>query len=138
MDFNLIYLDAPHESALHLSLSLTKIEYKDIFEIICTEIISKLVNENIDKHNEILKNIISKWKNYFNKNGFSYLSDIQKQGIIGELKWIDTNLEKGRPRRDVFSSWKGVERGVYDFQSNGDAIEVKTTLGKEPRKIVLN
>ena len=42
------------------------------------------------------------------------------------------------PGKIAVDSWKGCERGYHDYDTNGNVVEIKTTLSKEPRKVQIS
>jgi len=51
---------------------------------------------------------------------------------------LRTLLEKDIGCITVLNAWKGCERYYHDFEVNGQVVEVKTTMTKEPRKVRIN
>lgn len=81
---------------------------------------SKNIDDVIDSINEI----IDEYKNYFNGNKKT-LSITEQQGLMGELKYILEEIEKGN--FEVIKYWEGIYKNKHDFVYEDRAVEVKTT-----------
>ena len=81
---------------------------------------SKNIDDVIDSINEI----IDEYKNYFNGNKKT-LSITEQQGLMGELKYILEEIEKGD--FEVIKYWEGIYKNKHDFVYEDRAVEVKTT-----------
>lgn len=81
---------------------------------------SKSVDDVIDNINTV----IEEYKNYFNGNK-KILSASEQQGLMGELKYILEELDKGNSK--VVECWEGIYKNKHDFVYEDRAVEIKTT-----------
>ena len=79
------------------------------------------------------------WQLLLQKAGSSGLTEEEQQGLYGELYCLkQVILSCLQPIASVFS-WTGPEATAKDFQfAQGVALEVKTTLAKEPQHITIS
>jgi len=139
MEFETVTLDVPMQNTQHIRLYLDHRENKDIFVTVCADLIRSL---NGCLTNEIRKDeiasFLARWSAFFEKHGQEGLSLEKQQGLYGELWWLRKMLQEGIEPAVAVNSWKGCRRNYHDFETNGNAVEVKTTMSKEPRKIQIN
>jgi hypothetical protein len=75
---------------------------------------------------------------FFERHGQEGLSSEEQIGLYGELWWLQRMIQAGMEFVAAVNSWKGCRRNYHDFETNGHAVEVKTTITKEPRKVQIN
>lgn len=139
MKFGVIVLDTPHPNTKHISLSLENTEYSRIFTTVCSDIADSLSLLKVpSKRTRELQRILNQWSNFFKSYGPKGLSPESQRGLYGELTWLEILLENKLDTSESVESWKGFNRSDYDFELNGQAVEVKTTTTKEPRKVRIN
>lgn len=139
MRFETIEMEVPEPKTAHIRLYLESNEHRDVFTTVCNDIIQTLfsIESPLTRMNE-LQNCLDKWTNFFKKFGVDGLSREAQMGLFGELRWLERIIESGISLKEAVDSWKGCERSYHDFEKNGKIIEVKTTSGKEPRKVWIN
>lgn len=139
MKFNVITLDVPAKNTRHISLSLENYEHKRVFSTICNDIVDQLSMVDSPSHRvRELKKILDQWENFFKNYGPEGLSSEAQRGLYGELTWLELLLGNNVDMQTAIESWQGYKNDYYDFELNGRAIEVKTTMTKEPRKVRIN
>lgn len=129
----------PREEAHHLRFYLDDHEHKPVFLTFCEDVVSSL--EGISDTSIRIKEIeecITRWNRFFEKCGPGGLSLTRQRGLFAELVWIENLLKANTDPADAITSWKGCERGYHDFDLNGDTVEVKSTITKEPRRVQIN
>lgn len=129
----------PRQEALHLRLFLIKQEHRDIFLMVCEDLVSSL--EGITQASLRVKEIeicLLRWRRFFERSGTDGLSIEMQQGLFAELTWLSGLLEAGIDPDKAVSSWKGCERGFHDFDFYGHVVEVKSTKTKEPLSVLIS
>ena len=139
MDFEVLTLDVPKRDTCHLRLFLEQRENRDIFVTICADLIQALDGcmTNESRRNEIV-DFLTRWNRFFERHGQEGLSSEGQRGLYGELCWLRRMIQSGIKSVATVNSWKGCRRNYHDFEINGHAVEVKTTMTKEPRKVQIN
>jgi hypothetical protein len=136
MVLELAMLDTPSKCTWHVSMRLESEEHKPVFMDVCVDLIQDLngIVDSKERRNAIA-DFLFRWSKFFETFNGGKLSRKRQQGLFGELWWL-RKLIHNRFSPDVaISSWRGYARTFYDFNFDGKAVEVKTTLSKEPRKI---
>jgi hypothetical protein len=119
-----------------LMISLENPLLKDIFSIVCTDLLTEIAPFTND--NAVLKNILKrleKWQLLFEKYHGDGLTVEAQQGLYGELHFLRTMLHKDFPPQRCLQSWKGVEAHFHDFHWQQWAVEIKTTTPKKANSI---
>jgi len=128
---------SPNEKGKNILIfKLLNFEHKDIFAVLCEDLIASIASETNEKKliREIL-NRFEKWKSLFNKIGLQGLSPEEQRGLFGELYFLRRFLQSGNDFLSIVNTWVGTEKQVRDFQSNSWAVEVKTTHGNNHQKV---
>ena len=139
MVFDTLQLDLPVPNTWHICLRLERAEHKEVFLSVCSNL--ALEFRDIVSTNERRKTLLEfliRWTRFFERHGLKGLSVERQRGLFGELWWLRRLLNEGCTGEIAVHSWKGCERGYYDYQIDGRVLEVKTTLTKEPRKVQIN
>jgi hypothetical protein len=139
MSFEVLVLDAPQKGTKHIALSVEEPENRDIFVNICADLISGLegCTTNQARRNEISAFLI-RWSAFFEKHGLEGLTPEKQRGLFGELWWLRKMVQSGIDPVQAVTSWKGCEQNYQDFELAGQAVEVKTSMMKEPRKVQIS
>ena len=74
-------------------------------------------------------NVLSKWSLFFKRNEQTTLSEIEQQGLYGELCVFEGLLKNGN---DAVSCWTGCMKETHDFYINANSSEVKTSSKSGP------
>ena len=138
MKFDLIEIDVPNEGTRYFCLRLENEAFRDIFVAVCADLAEILERDPSKNREEIFIEFVNRWTSFFKNFGDKKLSLSRQQGLFGELWWIAQLLEKNIPPIKILSSWIGCERSYHDFDFEGNVVEVKTTMTKEPRKVWIN
>lgn len=139
LEIDEIILDTPKPGTRHMILKLTHEELLDIFSRLTSDIIEEIMKAH-DRNQayENLRNCLNLWNYFFRKCGPEGMSKERQRGLMGELLFLKKILESGKYPSRLVNSWKGCERDYHDFQISERAIEIKTTMGKEPLKVIIN
>lgn len=129
----------PRTSAQHLRLYSVGSEYRDIFILVCDDLVEALegVTDAVLRVNEI-ETWLVRWRSFFERSGVQGLTVGEQQGLFAELRWLHHLLQADIAPVRAVASWKGCERAYHDFDLEGHVIEVKCTRTKEPRSVVIN
>ena len=73
--------------------------------------------------------VLSKWSSFFKRNEQTTLSEIEQQGLYGELCVFEKLLKS---RNDVVACWTGCMKETHDYYTDANAIEVKTSCKSGP------
>jgi hypothetical protein len=110
-------------------------DYKEIFSVLSDDIINAVNNAGNKKQAiDTFYSRLSRWINFLESFGFSGLGKESARGLFGELWFLYTYLIKTGYPKSV-ESWTGPKGTPQDFQFPGIAVEVKTTIMKQPQKI---
>jgi len=139
MRFEIIALDIPEEHSKHIRLFLINLEYKSIFINVCTDLVKSLNKlHTAEKRKKEIETFLWRWSRFFERYGNGGLTPEKQQGLLGELWWLQCLINFNIDKYSAVSAWKGCSRDYYDFELEGNIVEVKTTKTKEPRKVVIN
>ena len=132
--------DTSFESKKILIIELLQPTNKDIFSILCENLIQSIIKS--DSEQIFIRNAVNqliKWQTLFDKISYNGLSVEQQQGLYGELVFLHKFLlQQDSNHLEVLNSWVGTEGYLRDFQHSTWAIEVKTTITNNPQKITIN
>lgn len=139
MNFEIMTMDIPKQGTIHIRLFLVQYQSRDVFITVCSDLIKSLdgclINES---RRNIIIDFLAKWDLFFKKYGQEGLSLEAQLGLFGELWWIKQMIQGGVQPMIAVDSWMGCRRSYHDFEINGNVVEVKTTMTKEPRRVQIN
>lgn len=75
------------------------------------------------------------WKTFFDEHGLDGLSPEARRGLYGELWFLRERLTPVTGIEDAVRAWAGPHRAQQDFTLHGVAIEVKTTVAVQHRRV---
>lgn len=117
-------------TGFRLALSLREINDWDIFYILCEDLLQASDNAQEEKGMlNIVYNRLLRWQKLFRKLGKKLLSDIEQQGLIGELYFLKNYLLGSFSDTEALSFWRGPFGEQQDFGLGKVAIEVKSKQG---------
>jgi len=134
-----VFTSSSNTSKNIIIFKLLNRDHKDIFAILCEDLISKISNESNEKKiiHEVL-NRLEKWKSLFIKTKTDGLTPEEQRGLFGELYFLKMFLQSNIDYLYVLNSWVGTEKHIRDFQYGNWAVEVKTTHGNNHQKIQIS
>lgn len=119
-----------------LVFKLINNQHKDIFAVLCEDLIHAVSEENNEKKLvQTLLNRFEKWKSLFSKFIIDGLTPEEQRGLYGVLYFLRLFLLHKNVEPNVLNAWVGGSRELRDFQYNNWALEVKTTIGNNHQKI---
>ncbi|MBK6329637.1 MAG: PD-(D/E)XK motif protein [Bacteroidetes bacterium] len=128
---------SPNEADKNILIfKLLNFEHKDIFAVLCEDLIANIAVETNEK--KIIREVLNrfeKWKSLFNKISLQGLKPEEQRGLFGELYFLRKFLQTNNDFLSVISTWIGTEKQIRDFQSGSWAVEVKTTHGNNHQKV---
>ena len=139
MAFDIVELDLPAPETYHISLKMQRPEDREVFLSLCSDLAEELQNlESGSDRKRSLLEFLARWARFFERHGLEGLSPERQRGLFGELCWLRHLLREGVNPPVAIQAWKGCDRGYHDFDLNGHVVEVKTTLSKEPEKVIIS
>jgi len=108
------------------------------FACFCADVIESLVDVAPKNRAKTLADVIYIWDQFFSHSGNKTLSENRQRGLFAELWWLRKLFLSEMTDIAAVESWKGSQRKVHDFEHKGKVVEVKSTITKEPRKIVIS
>jgi hypothetical protein len=139
MGFYILQLDVPAPNTWHICLQLNTPEHREVFVNVCSDLAEELIAiESTEQRKFTLLDFIDRWSRFFELYSQQAMSEERQRGLWGELWWMRRLLFNGFNKVKIVDSWKGCECGYYDFDMDGNAVEVKTTISKEPRKVKIS
>mgnify|MGYP001231797063 CR=1 FL=1 len=120
-------------------LKLIDDDCNHIFNALLDDLILKIKETN--NNSEALTcfiDLLFKWSAFFKKFGKKILSEQRQRGLFGELYFIKKHLAEKIGGHKVIQYWKGHELKHHDFSFPNGALEVKTTIRKAHKKVVIS
>lgn len=139
-DMNIEVLsETTHPEKSFLLVALANNDLKDIFSVLCEDLISSMAAENDEKKliAELL-NRLEKWRSLLEKAALPGLTGEEQRGLFGELYMLDKMLERLTDKNSCLLTWTGATGQPQDFRGVGWAVEVKTSLSGNHHKIQIN
>ena len=134
------FFQDPYQNGKNILLfKLINILHKDIFSVLCEDLIASIASETNEK--QLVKTILNrfeKWKSLFTKIISQGLTPEEQRGLFGELFFLRKFLLLNSDFQALISAWVGSSREIRDFQMNDWAVEVKTTHGNNHQKVHIN
>ncbi len=95
----------------------------DIFMAFSASLYEKAISKNNENIINLIKETMNDYIDYFkgNKKG---LSEIEQQGLFGELTFINENVESNK---EIINNWEGIFKNKHDFVFKDYSVEIKTT-----------
>ena len=134
--FRLIRDHVPSEATVRLRIELTDLSYEDIFLLIASDILDKLLEINDENQTAtILERRIEHWKKFMQASGPGGLTRSQQIGLFGELLILKSLQTVAGMQEHSKNSWCGPSGTNQDFINGDRAIEVKTSASNEMSRI---
>ena len=134
--YRVVRLFNQKDKTMLVSLELNKPTFKEIFKTVAADVAKNLLATT----NELdavtaLQGRLNHWQNFMQACGPDGLTKEEQIGLFGELTFFQSALQTGIPAPVVLAAWKGPSGANQDFQANGHALEVKTTLRNSPTRV---
>ncbi len=115
-----------------LVLSLEEPSRLDLFAEVCSDVLRALVRSEDEGDTDLLPELgarLAAWRSFL-RDQSGGLSRQEVVGLIGELLVLEALLDQSA---NALAVWKSPDDGLHDFEANGHALEVKTSLGAARR-----
>lgn len=128
--------DLSHPEKSYLLVILVNNDLKDIFSVLCEDLIGSVYKETSEKKvvAELL-NRLEKWHALLEKAAAPGLTGEAQRGLFGELHMLNKMLHQLPDKTACLQSWTGATGQPKDFQGTVWAFEVKTCLAGNHHKI---
>lgn len=111
----------------------------NIFELVISDLCDKIIRlQSRINLFATLTRVLNEWKIFFEKQQNEVLSVAAQKGLIGELHFLRDYLFHKYPFAESLFYWTGSDRTNHDFQIMNDAVEIKTTSGKQHKKFTVS
>lgn len=132
--------DTSFENSRFLSIQLLDAYSKDVFSVLCENLIQSVINSPSEKKRiRTVINQLEKWKSMFDKINSEGLTTAQQQGLFGELHFLEKFFAcRDVTPIDVLHTWVGIDADLRDFQGTNWAVEVKTSAANNPQSVKIN
>jgi hypothetical protein len=128
--------DAP--ATTRIQLELEKAELGDVYKAMVNDLIWTIAaTPDDDSGLSALSERTERWRRLLETNGAGGLSTSDRRGLTGELIVLARLLDAGGSAVRTVTSWSGPYRKHQDFQADKAAIEVKTTVTKQPQSLII-
>jgi hypothetical protein len=118
----------------HIGVILKELRFADVFTALAEDLIRRVgIANSIEDQVNVFIGQLERWQRFLSANREG-LGEEQQRGLWGELHFLRDHLlpEFGSSAVD---SWKGPDRAHQDFQFENKAVEIKTTLAKQPQLV---
>jgi hypothetical protein len=128
----------PGDTELSIVIVLQDEDFKEVFTVLLEDLVSRLDKTTTDKECvTVMVNRLATWQSFMKGFRSQGLTPEEQRGLFGELDFLEKHLiPKIGPR--VIVGWVGPEEAHQDFQHDGCALEVKTTIQKKPKNISIS
>lgn len=138
--FALEYLVVPGDpDYVTLALRLTSPEYSNLFTVMVEDVVSAVspAPDEIDMLHTLLSRLMA-WQRFLAQQRPDGLSESARQGLYGELHFLDKTLIEAIGRQAAVRAWTGPTGTPQDFGFSSAAVEVKTSSTRRPVRIKLS
>lgn len=136
VDLEITELDTPKKALL---LRLVDKENTDIFNALIKDFDESLTkSRNPDDSLGLFIDCLERWRVFFDKYGSNILSPEAQRGLFGELFFLYNHVFAITDYVKGVHYWRGHDRKNQDFSFPGGNIEIKTTIKKEHKSVVIN
>ena len=119
----------------YFGVALKDARSADVFAALAEDLARRVVeSKTIVEAVRTLLGQLTRWQKFLTATSEG-LSEEAQRGLWGELRFLSDNLLPIIGASRATAAWKGGERAHQDFQFEHGAVEVKTTLAKQPQSI---
>jgi hypothetical protein len=128
-------VEAPQTTRVQLELETA--ELTDVYKAMVNDLIQTIAaTPDADSGLLAVVQRTERWRRLLETNGNAGLSTTDRRGLVGELIVLGQLLDRGEAGRAI-DAWTGPYNRHQDFQAADTAIEVKTTVTKQPQSLVI-
>ncbi|MEN8210032.1 MAG: PD-(D/E)XK motif protein, partial [Candidatus Fermentibacteria bacterium] len=125
----------PGASRPCILLRLLDASFEDVFTSLVMDLVDQMNDASTQRGRvKTFLNRLRRWQYFMKGYREEGLSPEAQRGLYGELHFFETVLFH-RHGAEILQAWTGPERAHQDFQFNTCAVEVKTSIQKEPQVI---
>lgn len=118
----------------HFGVALKEPRFADVFTALAEDLVRRVADTGDPvAQTRAFTGQLARWQKFLSAS-FEGLSEESQRGLWGELHFLREHLLPTFGAAAV-NSWKGGERAHQDFQFESSAVEVKTTLAKQPQVV---
>lgn len=122
-----------------VQFELERAELTDVFRAMVNDLIGTIVaTPDDDSGLSALSQRAERWRQLLEKGGTGGLSTTDRRGLVGELIVLGQLLDQGGSEARTVMAWTGPYDKHQDFQAGQAAIEIKTTVTKQPQSLIIN
>ncbi len=134
-----VALEGDDDAHVTLQLVLTNSRYRDIFTTLVQDIV-ECIAPIADERNAVAAFItrLRRWQAFLEKHNPEGLSREAQQGLYGELWFLRRVVIPQLGSRRGVQCWTGPRSAQQDFQFEGGAVEVKTSVAKQHQKLSIS
>ncbi len=81
---------------------------------------------------------LQRWKHFFEKYGAKGLSKEAQRGLFGELYFLYEHVLRTSEPLDAVDYWRGHDRKHQDYAFPNGNVEIKTTIQKEHKTVIIS
>ena len=109
-----------------------------IFDALIKDINNSLADEkNLENALECFKECLNDWSEFFKRYGYSGLGPESQRGLYGELFFLKKYVLANTDIIDGINYWRGHSRKFQDFSFPNGNVEIKTTIKKEHKTVII-
>lgn len=128
----------PGDAQPSIIIVLQDEDFIGVFTVLLEDLVQRLDKASNDKECvAIMVNRLATWKSFMKGYRSQGLTPEEQRGLFGELYFLENSLLPDYGSSSV-DAWVGPEEANQDFQHNGCAIEVKTSIQKKPQHIFIS
>lgn len=118
----------------HFGVALKEPRFADVFSALAEDLLRRVTSAGTpDEQALAFLGQLGRWQKFLSAS-LDGLGDEAQRGLWGELRLLREQLFPALGHHAVMA-WKGGERAQQDFQFERAAVEVKTTLAKQPQVV---
>jgi hypothetical protein len=127
------------EDSQNLFIKLTNDIDKDIFEIVCFDLLKKIHDVSDPKIAlSVTLNHLKRWKSFMKGSYRKVLSPQEVRGLFAELSCLFSLLQRKVDHSVSVEAWRGPDDSHQDFIFMNSAIEIKALSGKERNSVSIS
>jgi len=128
----------PGDDRIAIQLVLANRRYKDIFTALVQDITENVASIPAESDAvQMLANRLRRWQQFLEKHNLEGLSEEVRHGLYGEL-WFLRQVVIPNFSSSAILYWIGCEGANQDFNFEGCAVEVKTTVTRNPQRLSIS
>ena len=128
-----------HQNQEVLLLRLIDEKNTDIFNSLIRELEGSLNGiTDLEKSLIVFIECLERWKAFFEKHGAKILSAEALRGLFGELFFLKNHVFHNTDILLALNYWRGHDRKHHDFSFPSGNVEVKTTIKKDHKSVIVN